>query len=321
MQRVLLPLTAFLIFTTIAFAQPDGPALNAETVLREIETLEKKQKDTATQAKNAAANILRPATAGGSAATALYMKAIEATRFTGEDFRASDFTEWRKKNEDVLKSQQMQNAIALNARYLLLSMDRAQTDDAEAMAPASLDYAVQLAKFLGARESTDKLPNELKDLLDKPASDGIFARWLRLGPWLPKGGTWESNPGNLAGILEKNVREPWRKAGNPKLIETWEFQMQFEAGAVTSNRLAHAADNFNTIRRPSLQFSRANDLASLGMKNKAASEILLLARTYPQHPEFERWVARIRELLAAPTAPATQPDAAPPAADEPDPAG
>ncbi|MBE2181464.1 MAG: hypothetical protein IAE97_13435, partial [Chthoniobacterales bacterium] len=137
------------------------------------------------------------------------------------------------------------------------------------------------------------------DLLFKPVSEGVFARWLALEDCLPAGDAWESQPGNLAGILEKNVRPSWRKARNPQIIATWDLQMNFEAAKATATQLTSAADRFNNLDRPKLLFGRARDRHQVGQPNRAIMEVMQLLREYPAHPETAEWSAFVRRALAA----------------------
>ncbi|MCX7869475.1 MAG: hypothetical protein N2322_05930, partial [Terrimicrobiaceae bacterium] len=86
--------------------------------------------------------------------------------------------------------------------------------------------------------------------------EGVVARWLQLGPRLPRGDEWEPAAGNLAGILERNVRVPLRKEADAGLLEAYDLQLRFEAERVSGGRLAHEAQEYNTVRRPRLQFQR-----------------------------------------------------------------
>jgi hypothetical protein len=79
---------------------------------------------------------------------------------------------------------------------------------------------------------------------------------------------------------------------------------------VSMSRREHDATEFNTVVRPRIQLARANDMAELGQKNRAVTEIYSMVKAYPQHPDFSKWVQRIRELLA-PAAPAETPAAEP----------
>jgi hypothetical protein len=150
------------------------------------------------------------------------------------------------------------------------------------------------------------------DLLNKSLAESVFVKWLRLGPWLPKGEDWELTPGNFSGILGKNIRPVLRAARDQQLLGTWELEMKVLADRVTFGRLEHQADEFNNVTRPRLQFSRANDMIEIGQTNRGITEIYTMVKTYPQHPDFGKWVQRLRELLkpAAPV-PAAVPDTTP----------
>jgi len=283
-------------------AQQDGPPINVDSVLRELAALEDKQRQTHQQALVSAVNTLRPGSGGGASASNLYQSAVEATRFEGLRDKVTGFIDWKKQNSDLLRSSEMQTALGLHIRYLLLSIQRSEAEDGKEFVQPSLDYVQDLRRFLESLEKLDNVPDLIKELMNKGINESVFTTWLRLGPWLPVGKEWESNPGNLSGILEKNVRTVLREEKSPKVIETWDFEMKYEADRVTKGRLAHAADSFNTVNRPKMQFSRANDLILIGQQNRGISEILELVRTYPQHPDFGTWVARLKALLAPPVA-------------------
>jgi len=283
-------------------AQQDGPPINVDSVLRELAALEDKQKQTHQQALVSAVNTLRPGSGGGAPASNLYQSAVEDTRFEGLRDKVTGFIDWKKQNSDLLRSSEMQTALGLHIRYLLLSIQRSEAEDGKEFVQPSLEYVQDLRRFLESLEKLDKVPDLIKELMNKGINESVFTTWLRLGPWLPVGKEWESNPGNLSGILEKNVRTVLREEKSPKVIETWDFEMKYEADRVTTGRLAHAADSFNTVNRPKMQFSRANDLILIGQQNRGTSEILELVRTYPQHPDFGTWVARLKALLAPPVA-------------------
>ena len=294
-----------------AWAQQDGPSVDAAQILRELDAIEAKQKETLQNAKQQAINLLRPGANGGSSASGLYEKAIEETQFQGLKDKVASFIEWKKKNADLLRSREMQAALGLHLQYLVLSLDRGASSDAAPYAVPSMNYVKELVATKAMLQKTEKLPKEVKELLDKSLNDSVFVRWLNMGPWLPPASAWELNPGNVAGILDKNVRPVWREAKDVRVLESWDFQMQAEADRITTGRLDHEADQFNTISRPKLQFSRANDMAQLGMKNRAVAEVVGLVRTYPQHPDFANWVKKLREMLKT-SAPAANP--VPPAA-------
>ncbi len=102
-----------------------------------------------------------------------------------------------------------------------------------------------------------------------------------------------------------------RTVKDPALIQTWDLEMKVLADRATSGRLDFLAADFNTMVRPKMIFSRANDMILLGQKNRAVNDIYILVKTYPQHPDFSKWVAKLREILKPATPEAPAPEAAP----------
>jgi len=300
-------------------AQQDGPAVNADSILRDLDQIEQQQKQTIVSAKQAALNQLKSAMASGSAATSLYAEAIEAVDFEGKPNKASALGDWKSTNAELLRSKEMQAILMLHLRYLVMSLERGASDDPKLFVAPSLAYANELfnSDSLFFKEQKPDRPNSerdkaeraltnqinaaKKDLLDKSVADGVFSKWLRLSQWLPKGDAWELTAGNLAGILEKNVRSQLREQKDPRLIDTWDMEMKLLADRATSGRLEFVAADFNTVTRPKLIFSRANDMILIGQKNRGVSDIYALVKSNPQHPDFSKWVSRLRELLKKPS--------------------
>lgn len=307
-------------------AQQDVPPVDAGTILRDLEQLEQKQQAALQAARTTAVSQIKQAASSPTNATSLYESAIQATQFDGVRGQGAAFADWKKSKAALLRTKEMQTVLLLHLKYLALSLERKDSEKPEAFVAPSLAYAVEVAgaddlflkqgQYIREQAAKDKdgvaVQREavkLKDeLLGKSLADSIFVKWLRLGPSLPKGEDWELTPGNIAGILEKNVRPVLREAKNPQLIDTWEFEMKVLADRITFGRLEHQADEFNTVTRPRLQFSRANDMIAIGQKNRGINEIYTMVKTYPQHADFGKWVQRLRELLQpAPAAPAAEP--------------
>lgn len=276
--------------------EQDLPPVDAARMLQVVGELEQKRSAAQTASKKRTVDLLKSAAADGPSAVKLYSDAWEATRPGDQGSDARSVADWKKRNAELLRSREMQEALQFCLRYLALSVQRGDSDDAEAFAMPSLAYARDLAGFLAELRG----PKEVTDLLHTPGAQTIFARWLELGPWLPPAEDWEPAAGNLDGILEKNVRGPWRAAAKPELLETWDFQLKHHAGRAGTEG---AAGEFNTVRRPRMIFGRALDAASLGLTNRAAQDIFELARQHPDHPDFGEWVGKIRGLLEGSAAP------------------
>ncbi len=297
--RHLFPALTFMMAATAipVRAQQDMPPLDAAQVLRELEAAEKKQADSSRQRRQQIRATLQQGLASDAAASKLYEDAVRGTRFEGKDSQAAEFAEWRKTNAELLRSDRLQKAIQLHLRYLLLGMQRTSDGEtAAAMAAPSLQYARDLAAFQ-ADKSPAPLPREGAELLQRPAREGIFARWLSLSSDLPGDKEWESAAGNLDGILEKNIRAPWRAQKDARLLAAWDMQMDALSKRALGAELDIEADNIARTAKPRLVFNRASDKALLGQPNAAQKDILLLIREYPAHPDWPSWVARLREML------------------------
>ncbi len=357
--RSSLPGALCVLALSCSFVQAqDGPPVNVQNILRELDQIEAQQKASLQSTKQAVMAKLKAASMSGQAAGNLYKEAVEAVAFEGKKGKAGQFADWKEAANEATRSKEMQTVLMMHLKYIVLSIERRMSDKPELFAPPSLAYAVelyntealffkmgakvegmQLERDRGAKLSTQdqeamstlKRVVELKrEFMDKSIADSIFTKWLRMGSWFPKGDDWEMVPGNISGILEKNVRPFLRKAKNPQVIETWEFEMRVMADRADASGLEHQKTEFNTVTRPKLQLSRANEMAEMGQTNRAISEVYSMVKTYPQHPDFGKWLQRLRELIkmaspgatAAPaeaqaTAPAEGTEATPPAGTSP----
>ena len=289
------------------YALQDAVAPNADSILRELEAIEQKQKQSKSAAKNTILTQLQSAAASGSAAASFYTDAVEQVQFQGQKGKVEAFTDWKKKNSDLLRSKPMQTALLLYMRYAALAVQRKGIEKPATLAPASLSYINEL---VAADDSfQESFPDEAKNLLNKPLGQSVIAQWIELGEWLPADNAFELTPGNITGIFDKNIRPFLREAKDPQLIATWDLQMKIEADRITTGRSEHKAEQFNTVTRPKLLFLRAKDMKEIGQPNRALAEMLALVRQNPEHPDFPSWVKEIRDSVKV-VAPAPAPAAA-----------
>lgn len=304
----------FLSISMLHAQQQDAPAPNVEAILKEIEALELKQKQGKLATRNALFGQIQSAAINGAAASSFYAQAVEDVQFEGKKDKAEAFAAWKKSHSDLLRSKEMQTALLLHLKYLIMALQRKDLEKPETQLPAVMAY---LNELIASDDlfADQKPPNdETKALLNKPLNQSVFSQWLRLGEWLPDEKTWESQPGNVAGILEKNVRTIMREKKDPQLIQTWDTEMKVVANRITTGRSDHQADQFNTVTRPRLQFKQSQDMIAIGQPNRALTQMIMLVRTYPGHQDFPIWVGKIRELVTpAPveTSQQSPPDTAP----------
>ena len=299
---------------SVLHAQPqDVSAPNVETVLKEIEGLEQKQKQGKITERSTLLKQIQSAAASAQAATAFYTQAVEDVQFKGKKDKVEAFIAWKKSHVDLLRSKEMQTALLLHLKYLLLSLQRKGLEKPETQTPAVMAYVNELISCDDLFSKQYPPSDETRSLLDRPVGQSVIAQWLPLGEWLPDDATWESRPGNVPGILEKNIRSVMRDKKDPQLIQTWDLEMNVEAARITAGRSEHKADQFNTVTRPRLQYKQAQDMILIGQPNRGLTSIIALVRANPWHPDFGIWVARIRELIkpaSAQTSPPAPPDTA-----------
>lgn len=278
----------------------DAPDPNAEALLKEISGIEEKQQAAKSREQATLIAQVRAAQSGGPAAANFYEKAVEAVQFEGRKDKGAAYADWKKANADLLRSKEMQTALLLHLRYLGMALERRGMEHPEAMVPAVLAYVNDLVAADKLFAGQPKRSNEQKALLEQPLGQSIFSQWLQLGPWLPGDKVWEPKPGDVAGILEKNVRDALREQRDPQLLQTWDMQMKIEADRITEGRSQHEVDKFNQLTRPRLSFRKAQDMVVLGQPNRAVAEMVTLIRANPTHPDFANWVTAVKALLTKP---------------------
>ena len=279
-------------------AQQDVPAPNAESLLREIEAMAGKQKDAKIQEKKALLGAVQAAAMNGVAAANFYEKAVEEVQFNGKKDKASALADWKKANADLLRSKEMQTALLLHLKYLSMALQRNGMENPATLIPDVMAHVNELAaadKILAEPKLKSNEPNKV---LDQPLAQSVFSQWLKLAQWLPDDKVWEPKPGNVAGILEKNVRPLLRAKKDPQLLQTWDLQLKIEADRRTEARSEHEIDKFNTITRPTLLFRRAQDMVLIGQPNRGVVEMVAVMRANPSHPDFATWLAEVRKLLS-----------------------
>jgi len=299
-----LPLAACLSFFLVcALAAQDLTPPDAPSLLAELAAIEAKSENTVSTRRKAALERINQAAGSREAALTLYLDAQMATQFQGANRENTQFRDWKKSEETMLKSADFAESVRLHLFYLGLTLRKAQAEKEEVLAPLVADYTRVLDK------AEDALA-EKGSLLKVSVTDSLFTRWLNLGPDLTNLGEWETNPGDADRIATRFLLPLWRKAKNPALLTWWDAKIASATAQAATSKLDFQESTFNKITRPSLLWQRAKELLALEQPNRAKSEMFGLIKNHPTHPNISEWIKTLRGLLA----PATQAPAASPAA-------
>lgn len=293
-------------------AQPkDAAPAEPTQLLKQLSSLEKKHEDAASAELNRLMGILGRGAAGGAEAAQLYEDAVKSLRFEGRKDSARSAADWSKNNAELLRSEEMRSVVRLHLQYLLMALQHGKGPGANSsqLADASLRYTKDLTTAIAGKDM-DRAPKEVQQLLSEPIDNSIFSRWLELGQYLPDKQDWEQVPGDVEGILEINVRGPWRTAHDPRVPETWDLQISLLEATPTTDAKAQA--NWKNVALPRLLFGRASDRIACGQRNLGIREIMDLVGTYPLHPDFKTWAGKLREVVQP--LPSSSPQPAAPAA-------
>lgn len=232
------------------------------------------------------------------AAGQAYISAYKNVKLAGKVTQAKDSQDWNEKNKDWLHSREFQRAAQLNLEYLALTLRRAASQKPLDFIEPSISYLKTLADAEKTLfNSQEKISPAQKELLSGSVKTSLFAEDWKLAPFLQDVPDWEWSPGNVEGILEKNIRKAYREKKDHRLLETWDFQLAMEQARFADVRKTHELENFRLVRVPTLQIRKATDRALLGETNQAAADAMKILAANQEHPSFETWVGTIRKWL------------------------
>jgi hypothetical protein len=318
---------AALIAAPALHGQQDAPAPDINQLLQALHAIREQQ---TTQIKTQKQNALQQINAvSGSPERAIqfWEDAIRATQFDGMAKEGAQFRAWKDGEGETLKDHTVANAVHLHLAWLGLTLQRSAGATPKELLPAVVNYTKELAadeavldalsdsikrekeaaaiappgggnrRTQPAKKTTDaEIKREHDSILKRSLTASPVVKWMNLGDMVnvPK---WENNPSDFDGIFEKVILPELRLQKDLRALEYWDIKLKKEADAASRSKLAYEVDKFNTQRRPTLLWSRAQELATLGQKNRAVSEMFTLIKTYPTHPEASDWMTKLEQML------------------------
>ncbi|MCE9612233.1 MAG: hypothetical protein K8R23_18705 [Chthoniobacter sp.] len=314
-------------------AVDDAPPLDITQTLQDLKKLRDQSVTTTKTNKQRLLQEVTAAASSGESAAGTWEKAIMATRFDGLTKEQTAFKAWRDGEGEVFKDAVVKQAARLYFNWLGLTLQRSMGTPVKDLLPAILNHVGALANDRAAMEKLEddiKREEELKDgkhgsqgpksndrgvqkmhdeILQKSLAGSVYVEWLKIGDWLTVE-AWEEAPGNYDGIFEKIILPELRVQRDARAVEYWDGRIKRETDKASRSKLEFAHDKFNSLRFPVLLWHRASEMAAVGLKNRAAGEMLAIVRKYPTHPSAGEWMSKIETLLKPP-APAATSSAAP----------
>jgi hypothetical protein len=324
-------LTASLLAGATLHADQDAPPVDVNGLLKQLRVLRDQQTLQAKTSKQAAIQQISAAAGSPERAFKMWEDAVQATQMDGAGKEAAQLRQWRDTEGELFKEREVQNAVHLHLEWLVLTLQRSNGATVKEMLPSIINYTKELLAdqaMIEALEETIKKEKaapgpgrpknnqNIKDdqatrrthdaVLNKNIANSIIVQWLKLGDFIAVE-KWENNPGNFDGIYTKIVQPELRTQKDPHVMDYWDVKLKKEADLATKTKLSFEVDKFNTQRRPTLLWNRAQEYTYLGQKNRAVTEMFNLIKTYPNHPDASEWVAALENVLAPQPAPEAAP--------------
>jgi hypothetical protein len=336
LRALSLLLAGALAAPAIAAAQQDAPAVNPAELLKALRLLRDQQTANAKASKQGAYSRISAAAGSNEAAAAFWEEAIKATQMDGASKEGAQFRSWKEGEGEAFKEREVQTAVRLHLEWMALTLKRSGGVPVKDMLPEIIRYTQEL---LGDEVGMDNLQEAIKkdkeqgdknakkaqksrddasmkrvhdSILNKSVVNSVVAQWMKISDFLHVDG-WEMTPGNYDGIYRTIVLPELRQQKDVRVFEYWDGKLKREADAVTRTKLSFEVDKFNSLRRPTLLWSRAQEFVNLGQKNRAISEMYNLIKAFPMHPEADDWIVKLEAMLM-PQEPSATPTAPPPAA-------
>jgi len=295
-----------MLLAGVAIAQRTGqPApVDKAAILKELDKLEQAHQEKATIEMKVLWDSLLKALTNKKNLLSLYEDAIYATRFEGMKKDNTEFKKWKNVQDDALKSEEFQTALELHANYLHLTYLRAQSEKEDKLNEALILHVFKAWAFDNRHDTRQKISAEL---LERPINQGLLSKYFRLGPKLggPQEGekpkeqdkTWEWNPANADGMLDKTILPFLRKSKNPALIPLWDKRIANETTRAKRMGLNNSANKSIQQGLLRLNWQRAADLVLLGREAEGFTMMISILRQNTTHPDFSKFVLELRALL------------------------
>lgn len=304
-RQMITGLAGVLLVLLVSLAMSQQQAvLDKTALLKELERLEQSHKDKVADEQKSVGETLTKALASPKFLLDLYQEAVFATKFEGAKKDNTEFKKWKNTQDDTLKADDFQAALALHANYLNLTFLRASGEKEAKLVEALIQHVLKVW-MLEIKHDLHKRANA--ELVDRPVNQGVLARRYHLGPKLggPQDGeklreqdkNWEWLPAKTDGMLDKTVFPFLRTNRSPLLISLWDKRIANETARAKRVGLSDQVSQLTQQTLPRLNWQRASDLVLLGKETEGFSTMLGILRQYTNHIDFDTFAGELRSLL------------------------
>ena len=275
----LLPITAH--------AQQSPPPVDPVAILATLKELKAKQTQSVAREKSQVLDTIRAALNDPAKAYEQAYAAVEVQGKGGNE--GTRMMEWRKQNADLLRDRNFLNALRLELNYIGLTWQRHMGTKVRDLPPALYDHTTQV---VGNIDGLATLKFTGKNL-----NGSLFVRYFQIGPYISGLPEWSNQPYDADGIFQKTILPELRQQKDPRLLTYWDNKMQAEVATIDQRSNGIAVNRFNNVRRPTLLWNRAEDELVLGDQPRAVADMLAILKAHADHPDFDKWAARLTDVV------------------------
>jgi len=310
--------------------QQDIAPPDAGKLLQELRAIKQTQAKQIITAKTNALQLIMSAAGSNERAVAMWEEAIKATQMDGAGKEGTQFKNWKDTEGETYKEREVQNSVRLHFEWLALTLQRSAGATVKDMLPSVIRYTQELlqdeaaidalqdaiknekAKDTGAKNNRaaqksrdDATVKKVHDfILNKSLNSSVVVQWMKLNDFLTID-KWELTPGNYDGIFKNVVLPEFRAEKDQRVFEYWDIKMKKESDLAYKTRLKFEIDKYETLRKPTLLWNKAQEYVNIGLKNHGMSEMYNILKAYPTHPDADDWVAKLESMLLPPVPAAT----------------
>jgi len=296
-------LTAALLLTFTfpsAFAQKLTNS-DREALIEKLETVRKEATSKVDARFRTAIAAYRGAMSSPNATMDLYLKCEELLNFDEMQKRHGDYREWKRKNEEKFGDSAFREALRMQLRWLVLTLEAASED------PDRDKLAAEASKVIESVVSGAGEFSKYRSILQQGVTSSVFARAYDISGIEVE--EWPLSPLPIAAVYDQAILPPLRRTDRLSSLQAaWQKRIAQESSLIESwgappgenakaGERSPDAEKFFTDTLPVLKWNAEMDLFTHGDERGAAVRMLELINRNMSHKEAPRWIEEFTAAL------------------------